>query len=183
MSAIRPFAAGMLLIAIVCASSACAETARITFILVNDIYLMADQMMPDGKRGGFARLAAVVKAERAQGANVIVAHAGDTLSPSLMSGLDRGARILTLTNLLAPDIFAPGNHEFDFGKATFLQRIAEAQFPLYAANLRDADGQPLPGFKDRSIVAVDGVRIALARAAYHDSPPASDPGDLKNSPS
>src|SRR5215467_5240436 len=68
MSAIRRFAAGILLIASLCASSACAETARITFILVNDIYLMADQMMPDGKRrGGFARLAAVVKAERAKG--------------------------------------------------------------------------------------------------------------------
>src|SRR6476469_5709619 len=112
-------------------------TARITFVLVNDIYLMADQMMPDGeRRGGFARLAAVVKAERAKGANVIVAHAGDTLSPSLMSGLGRGERILTLTNLIAPDIFVPGNHEFDFGKATFLQRMAEAKFPLYAANLR-----------------------------------------------
>src|SRR5262245_63065074 len=72
MSAIRRFAAGILLIASFCASSACAETARITFILVNDIYLMADQMMPDGKRrGGFARLAAAVKAEPAKGANVI----------------------------------------------------------------------------------------------------------------
>src|SRR5262249_17988299 len=70
MPAIRRFAAGILLIASLCASSACAETARLTFILVNDIYLMADQMMPDGKRrGGFARLAAVVKAERAKGAN------------------------------------------------------------------------------------------------------------------
>jgi 2',3'-cyclic-nucleotide 2'-phosphodiesterase (5'-nucleotidase family) len=65
MSAPRRFAAGILLIAILCASS---ETARITFILVNDIYLMADQMMPDGeRRGGFARLAAVIKAERARG--------------------------------------------------------------------------------------------------------------------
>jgi hypothetical protein len=44
LSAIRRFAAGILLIAGLCASSACAETARITFILVNDIYLMADQM-------------------------------------------------------------------------------------------------------------------------------------------
>jgi hypothetical protein len=42
MSAPRRLAAGILLIAILCASSACAETARITFILVNDIYLMAD---------------------------------------------------------------------------------------------------------------------------------------------
>ena len=39
---------------------------------------------------------------------------------------------MTLTNLIPPDIFVPGNHEFDFGKATFLQRMAEAKFPLYA---------------------------------------------------
>jgi hypothetical protein len=39
---------------------------------------------------------------------VILAHAGDTLSPSLMSGLDRGAHILALTNLITPDIFTPG---------------------------------------------------------------------------
>ena len=73
MSAIRRLAAGILLIALLCAGSAYAESARITFILVNDIYLMGDQMMPDGKRrGGFARLAAVVKAERAKGGNVIL---------------------------------------------------------------------------------------------------------------
>jgi 5'-nucleotidase / UDP-sugar diphosphatase len=136
MSALRPFAVG-LLIALLYAGSAWAETARVTFLLVNDIYLIADQMMPDGKRrGGFARLAAVVKAERAKG-NVILAHAGDTLSPSLLSGLDRGAHILALTNLIAPDIFTPGNHEFDFGKATFLERMGEAKFrfmpPICAA--------------------------------------------------
>ena len=52
---------------------------------------------------------------------MIVAHGGDTLSPSVMSGLDRGAHIVALTNLIAPDIFVPGNHEFDFGKAIFLR--------------------------------------------------------------
>jgi hypothetical protein len=103
-----PFALSPSACALLYAGSAWAETARVTFLLVNDIYLIADQMMPDGKRrGGFARLAAVVKAERAKG-NVILAHAGDTLSPSLMSGLDRGAHILALTNLIAPDIFTPG---------------------------------------------------------------------------
>ena len=65
---------------------------------------------------------------------MIVAHAGDTLSPSLMSGLDRGAHIIALTNMIPPDIFVPGNHEFDFGKAIFLQRMSEAKFPLYGAN-------------------------------------------------
>ena len=110
------------------AGTAWAESTRVTFILVNDIYQMSDEVGPDGqRRGGFARLATIVKAERAKGGHVIFAHAGDTLSPSLMSGIDRGAHIMTLTNMVKPDIFVPGNHEFDFGKATFLERMAEAQ--------------------------------------------------------
>jgi len=123
------------------AAAAPDATARITFILVNDIYLMADELMADGqRRGGFARLAAVVRAERTK-ANA-------------------------------------ANHEFDFGKTTFLQRMAEAKFPLYAANLRGPDGHPLPNFKDRSIVSFDGVRIGLTGATYDDSARASDSGDL-----
>src|SRR6185295_9134583 len=132
------------------------HTASVTFVLFNDFYLMGEQPFPDGKsRGGFARLAAVVRAERAkaasEGRHVIVAHGGDTLSPSIMSGLDRGAHIVALTNMVAPDIFVPGNHEFDFGKAVFLERMAEAKFQLYGANLRDPGGVPLPGFKDRTL--------------------------------
>src|SRR5438105_6477016 len=156
----RLFAAAALTLLLVTAASA--ESVRVTFLLVNDIYLMGDQVMPDGKRrGGFARLAAVVKAERARagtaGGHLILAHGGDTLSPSLMSGIDKGAHIIALTNLIPPDIFAPGNHEFDFGKAVFLERMGEAKFPLYGANLRGADGAPLPGFQDRSIVTVGNV--------------------------
>src|SRR2546422_3277008 len=105
---------------VVASVGANAQTARttVTFILVNDVYQMSAQAMADGRsRGGFARLAAVVKAERAKGGHVVFAHAGDTLSPSLMSGFDRGAHIISLTNMIRPDVFVPGNHEFDFGKA------------------------------------------------------------------
>jgi 2',3'-cyclic-nucleotide 2'-phosphodiesterase (5'-nucleotidase family) len=161
-------------------SVAYAAAARVTFILVNDIYLMSDQMLPDGqRRGGFARLAAVVKAERAKGGHVILAHAGDTLSPSPISSIDEGARIMALTNMVAPDIFVPGNHEFDFGKAVFLQRMNEAQFPLFAANLRGPQGEGVPRFKDRSILTFDGVRVGLTAAAYDDTARASNPEDLK----
>ncbi len=141
---------------------------------------MNEERQPDGKlRGGFARLAAVVKAERERGNPVIVTHGGDTLSPSLMSGLDRGAHIITLTNLIKPDVFAPGNHEFDFGKEVFLQRMAEATFPRFAANLRDAAGQPLAGFKDSEIVTYGNVRVGIIGAAFDDSARLSNPGDLK----
>lgn len=156
------------------------RTTRITFLLVNDIYLMNETAFPDGKaRGGFARLASVVKAERAKGGHVLFAHGGDTLSPSLMSGFDHGAHIVALTNMVRPDIFVPGNHEFDFGKGVFFQRMAEARFPLYAANLRNADGRPLPGFKDRAILDYDGIRIGLTGLAYERSPRVSSPEDLR----
>src|SRR3954471_14654796 len=68
--ALRRFAAAVLvgLAAVLAASQAFAETTRVTFLLVNDVYQMGDEAMADGKRrGGFARLAAIVKAERAKG--------------------------------------------------------------------------------------------------------------------
>ena len=164
--------------------AALAASAHISFILTNDIYQMNAVAMPDGKtRGGFARLAAVVKAERAKGGHVIFAHAGDTLSPSLMSGLDRGAHIVALTNMIPPDIFAPGNHEFDFGKAVFFERMAEAKFPVYAANLRGPDGKPLPNIRDRAIVTIGGVRIGLTGITLDTTPHVSSPGDLQFLPS
>jgi 5'-nucleotidase/UDP-sugar diphosphatase len=172
-------AAALVMLAVLSVRPACAETTKVTFLLVNDIYQMSAQVMADGRtRGGFARLAAVVRAERQKGGHVIVAHAGDMISPSLMSGLDRGAHTIALSNLVGLDIFAPGNHEFDFGKAVFLQRMREAKFPVYAANLRGPDGQPLAGIKDRGIVTFDGVRIGLTGATYDDSARASTPEDL-----
>jgi 2',3'-cyclic-nucleotide 2'-phosphodiesterase (5'-nucleotidase family) len=157
-----------------------AQTTKITFLLVNDIYQMSEQVLPDGKtRGGFARLAAIVKAERAKGGHVIFAHAGDTLSPSLMSSFDRGEHIITLTNMVPPDVFVPGNHEYDYGREIFLKRMSEARFPRYAANLRGPDGHPLPDFKDRNVIEFDGVRIGLTGATGDDSPAKSNPQDLK----
>jgi 2',3'-cyclic-nucleotide 2'-phosphodiesterase (5'-nucleotidase family) len=124
-----------------------------------------------------------VKAERAKaaqmGGHVLFAHAGDTLSPSLLSGIDRGYHIMALLNMIPPDIFVPGNHEFDFGKEVFLQRMKEAKFPLFAANMRDAKGAPMPGFKDRTVLDVGGIKVGLTGAALTETPQVADSGDVK----
>src|SRR5580765_5689776 len=160
-----------------------ADSTKITFILTNDIYQMGETLMADGRRrGGFARLAAVVKAERAKGGHVVFAHGGDTLSPSLMSGIDQGAHIMALTNALKPNIFVPGNHEFDFGKAVFRKRMAEATFPVFAANMTEADGRPLAGIKDRDIISFDGIRIGLVGGAHDNTPRMSSSEDLQFRP-
>ncbi len=154
-------------------SPAMAESVSITFLLTNDIYKVDNT----SERGGFARLNAVVKAERAKGGNVIYAHAGDLISPSLLSGFDQGEHTIVLTNMAPPDIFTPGNHEYDFGADVFMKRMKEAQFPLFAANLRTKDGKPIDGFKDSEIRDVGGVKVGLVGVTAEDSPVKSSPGD------
>lgn len=146
-----------------------------TLLLVNDVYKMSEV---DG-RGGFARLTAIVRAERARGVPMLYAHAGDTLSPSLMSGFDRGAHIVELLNMAPPDVFVPGNHEFDFGPDTFAQRVSEANFPVFAANLRGADGNPLSNLRDRTLVTLGGIRVGIVGIALASTPEKSQAGALR----
>ncbi|MFG5118464.1 bifunctional metallophosphatase/5'-nucleotidase [Methylorubrum sp. POS3] len=163
---------------LIAAGTARAATPTFTLLLVNDIYAMGEA---EG-RGGFARLNAVVKAERARGVPLLYAHAGDCFSPSLMSGFDKGAHIVALHNLAPPDIFVPGNHEFDFGPGIFAERLAEARFPFFAANLRDGAGRPLPGVKDSALIERGGVRLGLVGIALQSTPEKSQSGDLRFGP-
>ncbi|WP_020173694.1 bifunctional metallophosphatase/5'-nucleotidase [Methyloferula stellata] len=153
--------------------------AHLTFVLVNDVYEMDENAQ---KRGGLARLATVVKTERAralrEGRTLNFVHAGDTLSPSLMSSFDQGRHMIALFNDLGLDIFVPGNHEFDFGPEVYSQRIDEAHFAILAANLRDASGQALPHHQDMLSRDVSGVKLAFIGAAYDATPMASRSGDL-----
>ncbi len=140
-----------------CLLSLPAAAADFTIVLVNDIYTMDG----DKTRGGFARLAGVVKAERAVRKHVLFVHAGDSLSPSLLSDLDNGAHIVELLNMVRPDVFVPGNHEFDFGKEIFLKRMAEITFPILAANLRAPNGEPIDGIADTKLIDVAGIRVGI----------------------
>ena len=152
---------------------AAAETVKFTLLLASDIYKV-DNTEP---RGGFAHLNAVVKAERAKGGNVIYVHAGDLISPSLFSSFDKGEHTIKLTNLAPPDLFTPGNHEFDFGPDVFMTRMKEAAFPVFAANLRDKDGQPVSGFKDMELRDINGLKVGLVGLTAEDTPEKSRPGD------
>lgn len=157
-------------------ADAARNSTHVTLLFVCDVYRMAANT--DG-RGGMAGIAGVVDAERARGGHLVVAHAGDTISPSLMSGLDKGAHMIDLLNMVKPDIFVPGNHEFDFGPAVFKKRMSEAEFPILAANLAGPDGKPLPGIGDVVMRDFDGVKFGFIGLTADDSPVRSSPGNLK----
>ena len=151
---------------------------RITFVLVSDVY----KMNAVNGRGGYARIAGAINQERARGGTVIVTHAGDALSPCLMCAFDSGEHVVDIMNRMGFDAFTPGNHEYDFGKETYLKRMSEAKFPIFAANLRAADGSVLPGHRDEVIIDQGGIKIALIGLTAQDSHEKSNPGDLRIAP-
>ena len=151
------------------------RTVHVGLVLMCDIY----EITEENGRGGLARLAAAVKAERARQKNTLVFHAGDALSPSLLSGFDQGEHMMALMNTLGLDVFVPGNHEYDFGKEVFLKRMLEARFPLMAANLRNADGTVIPGFADIAMFPFEGINIGVVGLTAENSVKKSSPGDLR----
>jgi 2',3'-cyclic-nucleotide 2'-phosphodiesterase (5'-nucleotidase family) len=151
-------------------------TARFTLVVVSGTHMMGQD---SNGRGGLARIAGAVDAERARGGHVFVVHAGDAISPSLMSGLDHGAHMIDLLNMVDLDMFVPGSHEFDFGPEVFAERMAQARFPIYAANLKAPDGSTLPGIMGYSIINAGGLRIGIAGLTGHDAAQRSSPGALR----
>lgn len=149
------------------------EAVTIRFVQTNDI----DRMSPEKGRGGFARLATVVKEEKAKG-NAFFVHAGDTISPSLLSGFDKGAHVIEILNNMGVDVMAPGNHEFDLGPDAFRARMAEAKFDVLATNIVDGNGLPNNTKADK-IVDVQGIKVGFFGLTTEDTPIASSPGDIK----
>ncbi|MCR8723155.1 bifunctional metallophosphatase/5'-nucleotidase [Frigidibacter sp. ROC022] len=157
---------------------ALAETVKLTVLGVGDVYNFQES---DG-RGGFARLNAVAKAERAANPNTIYVFDGDMLSPSILSGFDKGQNTIDLTNLVPFDIAVPGNHEFDFGPENFFEKMAASKYPWAAINITNGDGSPVEGLGGVMMKEVGGLKVALVPVAQDTTPEVSSPGDLKFGP-
>lgn len=160
-------------VAIVLPFTVPAFAVEITFVQTNDI----DEMAGSGDRGGFARLATVINEARANG-HAFLIHSGDTLSPSLLSGIDQGAHIIDFLNRLQVDVMVPGNHEFDFGPDVFRERLAEATFPIVSTNIFETDGSLLAGTVEDLWIEVEGINIAFYGLTTTTTPVVASPGDL-----
>lgn len=173
----RPSAAlraGFLGLSLLLSGTALAQEAvTIRFVQTNDI----DRMSPEKGRGGFAKLATVIKEEKAKG-NAFFVHAGDTISPSLLSGFDKGAHVIDILNRMGVDAMTPGNHEFDLGDAVFRARLADAKFDVLTSNIVDGDGPPA-NTKPEKIVDVQGVKVGFFGLTTEETPIASSPGTIK----
>ena len=155
-----------------------AGPAELTIVHFNDL----DRMEEKDGRGGVARLAAVVREERTRRANVLVTFAGDAISPSLMSAIDKGAHMIDLLNRIGLTVMAVGNHEYDFGPEVAKQRFAEAAFPVLGANNIDADGGIVDGVRASIMVDVGRFKVGIFGLTTTSTAVKSSPGGVRFTP-
>ena len=132
-------------------------------------------------RGGFARLATVLREVRGGGDPVLLLHGGDAVSGS---GTDylwnsqpdyqriptygwRGIDVVDAMNLLGFDAAVIGNHELDCGRRWLQMRMEQARYPVLSANvmrrnLPDIDGSTgTPLAKPYVVVTKGNVRVGI----------------------
>jgi 5'-nucleotidase len=157
---------------------AAGQEFAVTLLHNNDVHARVEPTRQRNSTfGGYARLATLVRQERAKAQNTLLLSGGDVFQGTLYFTLYQGLADLAAMNYLRYDAMAVGNHEFDRGPATFAEFVKRAQFPVLAANI-DTTAEPLLKdlIKPSTIVQVRGERIGIVGAVTPDLPSISSPG-------
>ncbi|HLO02627.1 MAG TPA: bifunctional UDP-sugar hydrolase/5'-nucleotidase [Symbiobacteriaceae bacterium] len=128
-------------------------TARI--LNTNDIHAAIDPL---------PKMAAYIKAAKAQGGNVFFVDAGDNFSGNPVSDLNHGVPMIESLNQMTVDAFAVGNHDFDHGPANTQALRELSNFEWLSANTFVADQSltPIQPFKAYEIHTNElGQKIAF----------------------
>ncbi len=114
------------------------KTKKFTILHSNDMHgdFLAEAKKGSGKLiGGLALLSGYINKVRKEEENVLYVISGDMVQGSLIDTEYKGISTIEITNYLAPDVVALGNHEFDYGLPHLLFLEKMANFPIVNANL------------------------------------------------
>ncbi|CCG09055.1 bifunctional metallophosphatase/5'-nucleotidase [Pararhodospirillum photometricum] len=170
--------AGLLVVGLLLGGPAWAEgrpSAVLRLLHVNDVY----EVDPDAEgAGGLAALKTLVAHERSRpGADqTVVTFGGDLISPSLLSGLDQGAHMLTAMGQVGVEVAVPGNHEFDFGAPVLARLLGSTPFPWLGTNVLGQDGQPFAGMERTALRSVGAYKVGFLGVLTPETTKLSSPG-------
>ncbi|HIQ62279.1 MAG TPA: bifunctional metallophosphatase/5'-nucleotidase [Candidatus Avichristensenella intestinipullorum] len=135
------------------------EPVSVTIFHTNDTHGRYDS----AEGMGFAMMASFVNAERANGANVLVLDAGDTLHGTVFANIGEGENIVEVMNSIGYSAMTPGNHDFNYGYDRLKELEETMDFPLLNANILLEDGSH--AFTPYTILEIAGKKIAIVGAA------------------
>lgn len=139
----------------------------VTMLHTNDTHGVWAAGTSSGMATGMVRLAALINAERAHNPDLLLLDAGDTFQGNSFAYFfkDRPDNpIAGGLNLLGYDALTLGNHEFNFGPATFANMLGQLDFPILGTINLDDDGAY--GFindhvEDYINLDVDGKKVTI----------------------
>ena len=106
----------------------------------------------------YAKVAAMKGDYEAQGAQVILADAGDYSQGTVYVSVNKGKDAVTMMNAAGYDVATIGNHEFDYGYAQLKTNLESAKFEVVCANVLQ-DGSPV--FDAYTMINKGGVQVAF----------------------
>ena len=106
----------------------------------------------------YAKVAAMKGDYEAQGAQVILADAGDYSQGTVYVSVNKGKDAVTMMNAAGYNVATIGNHEFDYGYAQLKSNLNSAAFDVVCANVLQ-DGSPV--FDAYTKISKGGVQVAF----------------------
>ncbi|MGP3426980.1 hypothetical protein ACTVFR_22555, partial [Escherichia coli] len=89
------------------------------------------------KNGSYAQLATLIDDYREKSTSTFFIFGGESLGPSMLSSMDRGAHIIDVLNSLEPNAMGVSKREFSYQEDELILRTYEAAFPIVSSNLYD----------------------------------------------
>jgi 5'-nucleotidase/UDP-sugar diphosphatase len=130
----------------------------LTVLQINDVY----STVPIDGLGGLARVATIKQELIAAGRTPLLMLAGDFLSSSVASTVFKGEQMIAALNAVPLDVATLGNHEFDFGMETLLQRMSEARWQWVVSNVTDrVSGLPIGGAAPYLVKTIGRLRVGI----------------------
>lgn len=168
--------------------SACGQKNNgkdITIVYTNDVHSYIDNNVNEdgssisGEGLRFSNVAAMVKDMEAEGKDVILVDAGDTIQGDIYGAMDEGENIIGIMNAAGYDVAAPGNHDFDYGLYRFFELSEKADFDYISCNFRvtESGETALPATR---MFEFDGVKVAFIGITTPDTFTSSTPVYFQN---
>lgn len=127
--------------------------------------IIYDAEMPkinDPSKGSYAQLASLIDQYRAQTASAFFIFGGESLGPSMLSSMDRGAHIIDMLNSLEPNVMGVSKRELSYEEDELILRTYEAAFPIVSSNLFEPDSKRSPeGIKPYTILEQGQVKLGF----------------------
>ncbi|HTI12245.1 MAG TPA: bifunctional metallophosphatase/5'-nucleotidase [Puia sp.] len=140
------------------------KAISINFLQINDVYEISP--LDNGRSGGLARVATLLKQIKDTNANTYSVLSGDFVSPSALGTIQlqnkeqvQGQQMIDVLNSAKLDLATFGNHEFDISEQQLTDRMNQSTFGWVSSNVWHQKGVAYGQFMQAKGSSADPIPV------------------------